>query len=245
MKLIVRNSLRDPTKQDVFETDSLYGEARIASYQKAWDTEMTQQRENNLDPNEVQVYLQYRPCSDVYADILTVEFPDTRCSYLFRTHSGVAQWYFTPQAGFNAERDLPKGRRRIDHDFFGTLLAPISTSIFNGLCALLTLREAESICEDILPKHVHYMLRIRVGHFGDYTMHYVCSNVGFDHFFDTLCGKRLAPRTCLSTMVGGFKICFFHEYESEFHRISDIPWPGHGGKVVMEPIPDSYSSYKG
>lgn len=248
MHLRVRNRNDNSSKYDIYQVLAQNNEVLDIAYQEAWDVEMSQQNDAGLSKKAFQVYIQYPPPESHgrnARDILTVEFPNTRCSYVFQTVHGVAQWYFVPLTGFNSKHDLPTGLKMARNSFFETLLAPITTSIFNGLAALLHLRSGQPTCDELEPRHKHYILKILVDMMGQapeapfptigtHTMHYVCGTVDFAWLICVLCGLANGNGASL-TLANGEKDTTY-AYGYTLLKVSDIDWPGVGKAVPLRPL---------
>lgn len=247
MRIRVRIRDSNPSEYDIYQVLAQNNEVLDISYQEAWDLEMSRQIDSGLSKRAFQVYLQYPPPETHGGnarDILTVEFPNTRSSYVFQTVRGVAQWYFVPLAGFNSKHDLPAGLKLKRHRFFETLLAPITTSMFNGLAALLCFRNDDPSCDNTKPKHKHYILKILVDAMGQapeepfptigtHTMHYVCGTVDFAWLICVLCGFSNGNGASL-TLADGVKDTTY-SYGYSMLKVADIDWPGVGKAVPLIP----------
>lgn len=247
MRLRVRNRDDNPSEYDIYQVLPENNEILEVAYQDAWDVEMSRQRDAGLSKKAFQVYLQYPPPESHGGnakDILTVEFPNTRCSYVFQTVRGAAQWYFVPLTGFNSKHDLPTGLKLRRNRFFETLLAPITTSMFNGLAALLYLRSDELVCDAPEPRHKHYILKVLVDVMGQapeapfptigtHTMHFVCGTVDFAWLICVLCGFSNGNGASLTLVNGERDTTYSYGYTEM--KISDIDWPGVGRAIPLKP----------
>lgn len=247
MRLRVRNRADNPSEYDIYQVLAQNNEVLDIAYQEAWDIEMSRQSDAGLSKRAFQVYIQYPP-PETHGrnakDILTVEFPNTRSSYVFQTVRGVAQWYFVPLAGFSSKNDLPMGLDLERNGFFETLLAPITTSIFNGLAALLHLQSGNPICNQPGPKHKHYILKILVDVIGQaaeapfpvigtHTMHYVCGTVDFAWLICVLRGFSNGNGGSLTLANGEKNTTYTYGYT--LVTVADIDWPGVGKAIPLLP----------
>lgn len=255
MYIRVRHCKYNPDDRVIFQ---VLGKDEVANstYQDAWDTEMAEQTVSGMDKSALQVYLQYLPQHGHGQDskeILRAEFPDLRCSYSFQSIRGVAQWYFVPLRGWNPKDHLPRGMKRQRHNFFSTVLVPITTSMFNGIGALLSLRNNAPICVSCEPTtHKHYLLKVLMNFMGNspckpshtistHTMHLVCGMVSFSWFIFVLSGC-MAEESVSLTLETGENKRYNHGASPRLMNVSDIRWPGAGEAISLRPFPNTVSS---